>query len=126
MNNSDLLKAGRDLLLKLHKILVDYERENYVSLNGPVTAGQFLNQLLENPDLGWLRRFSTLIVDIDEMFAQKDGFQTEAVDFHLAALRNLVSFETADEKFRMKYQTAIQENSVAAGLHADLKRLLTF
>ena len=85
----ELLKSSRDLLLSLHKSLVDFERSLYEGMHGPVTSGQFLNLLLENADFAWLRRFSTLIVEIDEMFAQKDGFSTERggnASFELARL----------------------------------------
>jgi hypothetical protein len=124
MNNSELLKNGRDVLLKLHKALVDFERESYVAFNGPVTPGQFLTQLLENPDLSWLRRFSTLIVDIDEMFAQKDGYASDNVEVHLTAMRELVSVTEADGDFRARYEMALQGDRDAAALHGQIKELL--
>jgi hypothetical protein len=124
MNNIETLKNGRDLLLKLHKVLVDFERESFVAFNGPVTPGQFLTQLLENPDLAWLRRFSTLIVDVDEMFAQRDGFENEAVDIHLAAMRNLVMMDSVDSNFKLRYEMALQGDAQAAAYHGDIKRLL--
>lgn len=124
MNNTELLKSGRDLLLKLHKALVDFERESFVAFNGPVTPAQFLTQLLENPDLAWLRRFSTLIVDIDEMFAQKDGFDNDAVDEHLAAMRNLLTMESADSNFKARYEMALQGDPQASAFHGEIKRLL--
>lgn len=124
MNNTEILKAGRDLLLKLHKVLVDFERESYVAFNGSVTPSEFLHQLLENPDLSWLRRFSTLIVDIDEMFAQKDGFGDDAVQIHLAAMRELIAVENNDANFRAKYEMALQGDPQAASLQGDIRNLL--
>jgi hypothetical protein len=124
MNNTETLRTGRDLLLKLHKALVDFERESYEAFNGRVTPGQFLTQLLENSDFTWLRKFSTLIVDIDEMFAQKDGFGDDAVNLHLAVMRNIVLMETEDPNFRARYEMALQGDSQAAGYHGDIKRLL--
>ena len=64
MNNAELLRDSRNLLLKLHKSLLDHERRIYEWINGPRTPGQFLNLLLEDPDCAWLRKFSTLIVEI--------------------------------------------------------------
>ena len=125
MDNTELLKNGRNLLLKLHKNLVDHERAIWEGMNGPATAGQFLNVLLEDPDFSWLRKFSTLIVDIDEMFAQKDGFQPEAVDLHLAKLRDLVSMKDEDEGFKAKYQAALQQDLDAAARQGDLRLLLS-
>lgn len=110
-------------MLKLHKNLVDHERRIYEGLNGPVTAGQFLNVLLEDQDFSWLRKFSTLIVDIDEMFDQKDGFSEEAVDQHLAAMASLIAMEDEDEAFRAKYQAALQQDLDAAVHQAELKKV---
>ncbi len=124
MNNTELLKGSRNLLIGLHKSLVDFERSVYEGIYGPTTGGQFLNILLENKDFAWLRKFSTLIVDIDEMFAQKDGFQPEAVDTHLAKIRELVEIQDGDESFAAKYQAALQQDPDAAGKQGELKALL--
>ncbi len=124
MQNAELLKNGRDLLLKLHKSLLDHERAIYEGINGPQTPGQFLNILLEDPDFSWLRKFSTLIVDIDEMFAQKDGFSEEVVELHITKLRELVAMEGEDEGFREKYQSGLQKDLDAAAHQGALKDLL--
>ena len=125
MDNTELLRNGRNLLLKLHKNLVDHERAIWEGMNGPATAGQFLNVLLEDPDFSWLRKFSTLIVDIDEMFAQKDGFPVEAVDLHLTKLRDLIAMKDEDEGFKAKYQAALQQDLDAAARQGDLRLLLS-
>lgn len=125
MDNADRLRGARDLLLKLHKNLVDHERAIWEGINGPASSGQFLNVLLEDPDFRWLRKFSTLIVEIDEMFAQKDGYAAEAVDIHLAKLRELISMEKEDEDFKAKYQSALQQDLDAAARQGDLRLLLT-
>lgn len=124
MTNTELLKSARNLLLSLHKSLVDFERSLYEGMHGPVTSGQFLNLLIEDTDFAWLRKFSTLIVDIDEMFAQKDGFDNEAVDSHLAKLRELISMNVADEDFVAKYQGALQQDLDAAAKQGELRSLL--
>lgn len=125
MNDTDLLKKGRDLLLSLHKRLVDSERVAYEGAHGKVTSGQFLNALLEDPELAWLRRFSALIVDIDELFAQKDGYDEADVKLHLNKLRELVSMSGAgDEDFNALYSRGLQEDLEAAAIQGDLKRLL--
>ncbi len=124
MNNSERLRGARNLLLKLHKNLVDHERAIWEGINGQVPSGQFLNVLIEDPDFRWLRKFSTLIVDIDEMFAQKDGFSANAVDQHLTKLRELISMEDEDEGFKAKYQAALQQDLDAAARQGDLRLLL--
>ena len=111
-------------MLKLHKNLVDHERSIWEGINGPVNSGQFLNVLLEDKDFAWLRKFSTLIVDIDEMFAQKDGYADEAVELHLNKLQQLISMQDEDEDFKAKYQSALQQDLEAASRQGDLRSLL--
>ncbi len=124
MGNGERLREARDLLLKLHKNLVDHERAIWEGINGPATPGQFLNVLLEDPDFSWLRKFSTLIVDIDEMFAQKDGYLPETVELHFSKLRDLVDMKDEDEGFRAKYQAALQQDMDAAARQGDLRMIL--
>lgn len=125
MENAELLKSGRDGLLILHKSLVDFERWKHETVHGGVTPGQFLNMLLENAELSWLRKFSTLIVEIDEMFAQRDGFSSDSVDLHLKKLRDLVTMNEQDEDFVRHYQEALQNDSNSATKQAELRLLLS-
>lgn len=125
MENAQKLKNARNLMLKLHKTLIDHERELYEGIHGPLTAGQFLNVLIDDDDFAWLRKFSMLIVEIDEMFAAKDGIPAEMVDANLVKVRELVEMKEPDEYFRAKYQFAIQRYSEAAGLHSELKGVLS-
>src|SRR5215510_1674360 len=124
MDEVERLKAGRNLLLKLHKSLVDHELATYEGFNGPTTSTDFLNLLLNDDDFEWLRRFSTLIVDIDEMFAQKEGYSGEAVDSHVSRLRNLLAMEGEDDYFQAKYKWALQNDTDVASLHAEMKKVL--
>ncbi len=125
MDNLQTLKQGRDLLLKLHKSLVDGERTLHESVAGPVTPAQFLGLLLEDPHFSWLRRFSTLIVEIDEMLAQKDGYSEQEVQAHLDKLRALALGDGSDDTaFWDRYQTALQQNVEAAALHGELRASL--
>ncbi len=123
MTNTELLKTGRDMLLGLHKSLVDLSRNEYELQHGKVTSGQFLNALLDDENLAWLRKFSALIVDIDEMFAQKDGFSDEAVEFHLTNLKNLVGMAGHGEDFARRYQDAVQRDMDVAAKQGEIKRL---
>jgi len=124
MEKSEKLKNARNILLKLHKSLLDREREIYEGIHGPLNATQFLNVLLEDPDFGWLRKFSMLIVEIDEMFAQKDGVEQGMIDANLVKTKELVEMSEPDEYFRAKYQFAIQSNPDSAALHNQLKAAL--
>ncbi|MEO6655669.1 MAG: hypothetical protein ABIO36_06260 [Pyrinomonadaceae bacterium] len=124
MEPSEKLKNSRNILLKLHKSMLDMEREMYEGIHGKLNATEFLNLLLEDEDFSWLRKFSMLIVEIDEMFAQKDGVPDGMVEANLVKVRELVEMTEPDEYFRAKYQFAIQRDANAAGLHSELKKLL--
>lgn len=124
MKKAELLRNGRDLLLKLHKTLLDHERRIYEGINGATTPAQFLNILLEDPDFAWMRKFSSLIVEIDEMFDQKDGLSDEVIELHIAKLRDLIAMKDEDETFRAKYQAGLQQDLDAAAHQGALKELL--
>ncbi len=124
MNERETLKSSRDLLLKLHKRMLDNERELYESFNGPLKPTEFLSLLLEDEDFAWLRKFSMLIVEIDEMFAQKDGFEEGMLTANIEKVRELVMMTEPDEYFRAKYQLSIQSDSEAASLHSEIKGLV--
>ena len=125
MENAEVLKQSRNALLGMHKILVDRERAIYEGINGPMNAGQFLNVLLEDRDFSWLRKISTLIVEIDEMFAQKDGIDETQVEAHLSKVRQLLTLEDDDEDFGYRYQYSLQQSPEAAAKHGELKKLLS-
>lgn len=124
MQNLEALKAARNVMLRLHKALIDHEKRIYESLNGPINPGRFLGLLLESQDLAWLRRFSMLIVEIDEMLELDDGYSTEMIDAYIEKARGLVEMTDVDEDFRVRYQAAIQRDMEAAALHAELRRML--
>jgi len=123
MEKKERLKECRNLLLKLHKTMLDLERELYEGIHGQQSAGQFLNLLLENDDFAWLRRFSLLIVDIDELFDQKDGIAEADIDAAQAKVAELVRMEGGDDYFVDKYKYALQHSVEAASLQSELRAL---
>ncbi len=125
MENLERLKRVRDLLLKLHKLLIDRERGKWEDANGPLNSSQFLNLLLENDDLAWLRKFSMLIVEIDEMFALKDGITTEMIDASLQKAAELVEMGGPDLRFNEQFLHALQEETAVSGLRSELRSALS-
>ena len=104
--------------------MLDLEREMHEGIHSKLNSTQFLNLLLEDEDFAWLRQFSMLIVEIDEMFDLKEGINSEMVDANLKKVKELVEMREDDEYFRAKYQFALQRDINAAGLHSQLKVLL--
>ena len=124
MTDVETLKYGRNILLTLHKSLIDFERGRYENLHGSLNASQFLNLLLENEDFAWLRKFSMLIVEIDEMFDLKDGIPNEMVMTNLSKMRQLVSMDDPDENFKAKYKSGVENDPESADSHSRLQALL--
>lgn len=125
MESAEKLKNARNLLLKLHKSMLDLEREMYEGIHGKVSPTQYLNLLMEDEDFAWLRKFSMLIVEIDEMFDLKDGVNDALVTANLEKVKELVEMKEPDEYFRAKYQFGLQRDSNSAALHSQLKMLLS-
>jgi hypothetical protein len=125
MDNAEKLRNARNILLKLHKSMLDLERQMYEGIHGKVGPAQFVNLLMEDEDFGWLRKFSMLIVEIDEMFDLRDGVSDELIKANLEKVEELVEMREPDEYFRAKYQFALQRDSNSAGLHSQLKTLLS-
>ena len=124
MDQAEKLKQARNILLKLHKSMLDLEREMHEGIHGKLSTADFLNLLLEDEDFAWLRQFSSLIVEIDEMFDLKEGIEAGMIDASLKKVRELVEMTEPDEYFRAKYQFALQRDPNSAGLHSQLKTLL--
>ena len=125
MKNAEKLKTARDLLLKLHKSMLDLEREMYEGIHGQLNSSEFLQLLLEDEDFSWLRKFSMLIVEIDEMFAAKDGYADDMLAANLKKVKEVVEMSEPDEYFRAKYQFALQRDVNAAALQSQLKALMS-
>jgi hypothetical protein len=125
MDKAEKLKSARNILLKLHKSMIDLEREMYEGINGQVTPAQFVTLLMEDDDFAWLRKFSILIVEIDEMFASKEGVPDERIDANLVKVRELADMSDTDDYFRAKYQFALQKSPDAAGLQSQLRSILS-
>ena len=124
-NRIELLRAVRLEMLRLHKNLVDFEREIYERENGRVSSGSFLQLLLNGKRFNWLRVFSQLIVEIDERFDLDDGIDREMTENYLNQISKLVNFEVADEEFSSNYKNALQSDVRILSKHTEIKKLLS-
>lgn len=72
------LLEARNPLLDLHKALIDAERREYECARGRVTEGQFLNALVEDPALAWLKPLTALIASLDGLLENGEFHQRYA------------------------------------------------
>jgi hypothetical protein len=100
------LKLIRNKFLRLHKILIDFERSNYEKEHGLITSGKFLELLLGDERFAWLRLISTLIVRIDEAFDLDDGLSNDLIEGFFIESNDLFDKSTdeyADFKERLNH-----------------------
>lgn len=65
----ETLRSLREALLELHKALLDAERITYERMHGRQTAAAFLQAVVHEEGLAWLRPWTALIVRIDALLA---------------------------------------------------------
>lgn len=111
--------------MQLHKLLIDFERENFEREFGTQTSGQYLQLLLTDEKFEWLRVISKLIVQIDEKMELDDGISQEMIESFLEEIRKIIYLEEMEERFKLKYQNALQQDVDILGKHTDLKNFLS-
>jgi hypothetical protein len=115
----------RDKLLALHKTLVDIERFRYERSHGSkVPSGEFLNLLLTDPSMDWLRRISELIVWIDEVLDPDELTADEEVESVFARARKLLTPSELGEEFEKKYHEALQRDPNVIMAHKEVRDVL--
>jgi hypothetical protein len=120
------LSAVRNHLLKLHKILLEIERQRYEKVNGRIDdMFQLLNLTINDPAFAWLRPLSALIVSIDEKMEDKDTPMTdESAKTLLREVRELVSPNQVGNDFQRNYHWSLQEYPDAVIAHGTTIKLL--
>lgn len=121
------LKALRQGLLRLHKMLLDQERRDFERARGHISNSyEFLQLVLKDPWFDWLHRLSELIVQIDETLdthAETPATEADASAFIDRAKNLLTPAETGSE-FQKNYFLALQQSPDVVLLHSELMRLL--
>ena len=118
-----LLLELRNLLLQLHKTLIDWQRNDYERVHGRLQTTQLLNVLFNDESFAWLRSMSGLIVRIDETLAAKTPEAETGTGPLVAGARELVSPESGTP-YAQRYHAALQELPDAVLAHRDLVTLL--
>ena len=118
------LRVVRDRLLKLHKALLDWERQQYEKAYGQVrSSGDMLQLVLGHEQFAWLRRYSGLIVRIDEWLVSDQPSRQDAEAFWDEAGRLTTPGDGADSP-QARYRMAIDSSPEAAMAHASVRDAL--
>ena len=78
------LEKLRSPLLEVHRSLLEAERAEYQRSHGKVSPAEFLQALIHDPKLAWLKPLTTLVASLDEVLgdAQFQERYREALQRH--------------------------------------------
>ena len=121
------LKALRQGLLRLHKMLLEQERRDFERARGQISNSyEFLQLVLKDPWFDWLHRLSELIVQIDETL--DTHAETPATEADASALieraKNLLTPAETGSEFQKNYFLALQQSPDVVLLHSELMKVL--
>lgn len=121
------LTETRNGLLRLHKVLLEWERIRYERSNGRIEdLMKLLNLTINDPAFAWLREMSALIVQIDERMEDKKlPLTSAAVKTLLDEVRQLLSPSQTGSDFQRNYYWALQETPDIVVAHSGMLKLLS-
>lgn len=115
----------RTVLLRLHKTLLDFERQAYERDHAKIANRyELLNLVMNDPWFAWLRQLSELIVEMDELLAAKEPpNENTGVALIRQAGIMLTPAESGSE-FQRKYFAAMQQSPEVVLAHSEFANLL--
>lgn len=120
-----LLADLRNGLLKLHKTLLDSERERYErDIQRINSSGQLLSLVLHDPFFAWLHELSELIVLIDETLDADEPATASEAGRLLAQARTLLTPAESGNGFRKEYFEALQRDPDVVIAHGAAMKVL--
>jgi hypothetical protein len=119
-----LLGDLRQALLRLHKILLDWERSGYERIHGRQSSQDLLQAVLNDPQFAWLRPMSQLIVRIDELLGDQTPPMRNDVQAVVSQVKSLTTANQNGDIYERRYDMALQEIPDAVFAHRDLLALL--
>jgi hypothetical protein len=119
------LTRVRTALLRLHKTLLDFEREGYERKHGAIgNSYEFLQLVMSDPWFAWLRQLSELIVEMDELLAAKERPGEATAVALIEQARLLLTPAEAGSEFQRKYFTAMQQSPEVVVAHSEFAAVL--
>jgi hypothetical protein len=123
---SQTLTALRNVLLSLHKTLLDSERAIYEREVARVhSPGQMLGLLMEDPWFAYLRDLSRFVAEIDERLdAREDPATGEDAQHYVARAQALLKPAENGVGFEKRYFEALQRDPNVVLAHAAASRTI--
>lgn len=106
-------------LLNIHKALLDLERANYESKNGPISNNhEYFSLVVNHEDFQWLRKLSEMIALVDEE-SEQDPIDIKKVKELLSDLQDLLT-ENENDEFSLRYNFALNNYKNVFVLNCEL------
>ena len=119
------LRDVRNILLRLHKALLESERVVYEQFHGRIQSkGEYFQLVLTHDWFSWLRSISQFIVEIDELLSSKEPIELDQASGLLEQAQNLMQPAEDGDTFGKRYYAAIQRDPDIALMNAQVSRLL--
>jgi hypothetical protein len=116
----------RNGLIRVHKTLLDSEREVYERDIARIgSPGELLGLLLHDPWFAWLRELSELVVIVDEVLAADQPATGEDANRLIAQARALLLPAEEGTGFAKRYFEALQRDPGVVLTHGAMMKLLT-
>ncbi len=115
----------RTVLLRLHKTLLDFERQAYERDHAKIgNSYALLDLVMSDPWFAWLRQLSELIVEMDELLAAKEPPNENTGVALIRQARILLTPAESGSEFQRKYFTAMQQSPEVVLAHSEFANLL--
>lgn len=115
----------RTVLLRLHKTLLEFERQAYERAHGKIANSYaLLDLVMKDPWFAWLRQLSELIVEMDELLAAKEPPNESTGVALIRQARILLTPAESGSEFQRKYFAAMQQSPEVVLAHSEFASLL--
>ena len=115
----------RTVLLRLHKTLLDFEREGYEREHGKIGSSyEFLQLVMGDAWFAWLRQLSELIVEMDELLASKETPKESTALALIEQAKILLTPLESGADFQKKYSQAMQQSPEVVVAYAEFAKVL--
>ena len=122
---SQRLRDIRAVLLRVHKTLLEFERQGYERKHGRISNSyQFLELVMSDPWFAWLRQLSELIVEMDELLAAREAPSESTALALMEQARILLTPSDSGGEFQRKYFAAMQQSPKVVLAHSEFANLL--
>jgi hypothetical protein len=115
----------RTVLLRLHKTLLDFEREGYERARGKIgNSYEFLQLVMGDAWFAWLRQLSELIVEMDELLASKETPKEATALALVQQAKMLLTPSESGSEFQRKYFASMQQSPEVVLAHSEFAAVL--